>query len=376
MKGYILCFIISLLFSYIGERYLKKEKKFIGISMLLLSILTVCALAGLRSSKVGTDVENYALNQFWLYNNEKRSFFYVINTTGIEPLFSLLVLISTIFKDFHFTLFFIELACAMPIYIYAYKNRKEESLTFIIFIFLITMYARSFNLMRQSIAISLIVLSTYYFKIKKYKKTFLIYLISIMFHYSAVICIAIYFIMHILMNYKNEENKNRWMALIIFLALILTVFMDKILELIPTKYSFYIDSQYAVNSLSILSVVKKLFWVVISLSVVFRIKNNKSLRNEQKVYLMFLLLDLIMYFMSLKVSTFGRLGNYFLNISYFGLIPKIKYIFKQKLLANASIIIILVVFWYNMTVINNEADKTYPYASDVLDVLNDEGGEI
>ncbi len=376
MKGYILCFIISLLFSYIGERYLKKEKKFIGISMLLLSILTVCALAGLRSSKVGTDVENYALNQFWLYNNEKRSFFYVINTTGIEPLFSLLVLISTIFKDFHFTLFFIELACAMPIYIYAYKNRKEESLTFIIFIFLITMYARSFNLMRQSIAISLIVLSTYYFKIKKYKKTFLIYLISIMFHYSAVICIAIYFIMHILMNYKNEENKNRWMALIIFLALILTVFMDKILELIPTKYSFYIDSQYAVNSLSILSVVKKLFWVVISLSVVFRIKNNKSLRNEQKVYLMFLLLDLIMYFMSLKVSTFGRLGNYFLNIGYFGMIPKIKYIFKQKLLANASIIIILVVFWYNMTVINNEADKTYPYASDVLDVLNDEGGEI
>ena len=197
-----------------------------------------------------------------------------------------------------------------------------------------------------------------------------------MFHYSAVICIAIYFIMHILMNYKNEENKNRWMALIIFLALILTVFMDKILELIPTKYSFYIDSQYAVNSLSILSVVKKLFWVVISLSVVFRIKNNKSLRNEQKVYLMFLLLDLIMYFMSLKVSTFGRLGNYFLNIGYFGMIPKIKYIFKQKLLANASIIIILVVFWYNMTVINNEADKTYPYASDVLDVLNDEGGEI
>ena len=376
MKGYILCFIISLLFSYIGERYLKKEKKFIGISMLLLSILTVCALAGLRSSKVGTDVENYALNQFWLYNNEKRSFFYVINTTGIEPLFSLLVLIPTIFKDFHFTLFFIELACPMPIYIYAYKNRKEESLTFIIFIFLITMYARSFNLMRQSIAISLIVLSTYYFKIKKYKKTFLIYLISIMFHYSAVICIAIYFIMHILMNYKNEENKNRWMTLIIFLALILTVFMDKILELIPTKYSFYMDSQYAVNSLSILSVVKKLFWVVISLSVVFRIKNNKSLRNEQKVYLMFLLLDLIMYFMSLKVSTFGRLGNYFLNIGYFGMIPKIKYIFKQKLLANASIIIILVVFWYNMTVINNEADKTYPYASDVLDVLNDEGGEI
>ena len=167
MKGYILCFIISLLFSYIGERCLKKEKKFIGISMLLLSILTICALAGLRSSKVGTDVENYALNQFWLYNNEKRNFLYVIRQTGIEPLFSLLVLVSTIFKDFHFTLFFIEFACAVPIYIYAYKNRNETSLTFIIFIFLMTMYARSFNLMRQSIAISLIILSTYYFKIKK-----------------------------------------------------------------------------------------------------------------------------------------------------------------------------------------------------------------
>lgn len=371
MKGYILCFIISLLFSYIGERCLKKEKKFIGISMLLLSILTICALAGLRSSKVGTDVENYALNQFWLYNNEKRNFLYVIRQTGIEPLFSLLVLVSTIFKDFHFTLFFIEFACAVPIYIYAYKNRNETSLTFIIFIFLMTMYARSFNLMRQSIAISLIILSTYYFKIKKYKKTFLIYLISIMFHYSAVICIAIYFIMHILMNYKNEENKNRWMTLILILALILTVSMDKILELIPTKYSFYMASQYAVNSLSILSVAKKLFWIVISFAVVCRIKNNKNLKNEQNVYLMLLLLDLIMYFMSLKVSTFGRLGNYFLNISYFGLIPKIKYIFKQKLLANALIIIILVVFWYNMTVVNNEADKTYPYVSDVWNFLND-----
>lgn len=370
MRGYILCFAISLLFAYIGEKCLKRKKKLVGIIMLIFSLLTVSALAGLRSSNVGTDVENYPLNQYWLYYNEKMNFFSVIRKTGIEPLFSLLVLISTIFENFHFTLFFIELACAIPIYIYAYKIRENNSIVFIIFIFLMTIYVMSFNLMRQSIAISLIILSTYYFKMKEYKKTFFIYIISVLFHYSAVVCIVIYFIMNIVINYKNENNKKNWMFLIFILAIALTLTMDKIIELIPTKYSFYINSQYAFSSFSMLSLLKKFFLIGISLLIIYRIKNNEKLMNEQKMYFILLILDLVTYFMSFKVSTFGRLGNYFLYVGYFGIIPKIKYIFKQKMLTNALVCIVLFTFWYKMFIIDYQVDDCYPYQSDVLEILN------
>jgi len=376
MKAYILCFIISITFTYIAELKIKKNKKRIGIFFLILALFTICIIAGLRDRTVGIDVSNYPLTIFKLYVEQGYSFIQVERVTHIEPLFSIIILISSIFKNFNITLFLIEFCCALPIFIYAYNKREKFSITFLIFIFLTTMYAKSFNLIRQFIAISWIVLSIYYFENKKYKKALFAYIIAILFHYTAVICIVAYFIIYILENYKNRENKRNWMIFIILIAivftLLFTVGLNSISKFLPDKYAAYIGSQYNISSFKISSLLKKLLWVVFSASIVcYYRKKDDMVYSEQLVYLMLLFIDIILYFMSLKVGTFGRLGYYFLYIAYFGMIPKIRDIFKQKCFISFVIISLLLVLWYNMTVVNWQADETYPYSSDVCDFLNE-----
>lgn len=371
MKAYVFCFIISILLVMVADNCFKKNKKTTGIIFLMLSLFTVCYIAGLRNIDVGADVKNYTLTLFKLYSENNYNFFQVTTSTKIEPLFSLLICVSSVFKNINVCLFFIEFACALPIYLFAYKERENYSLAFIIFIFLITMYARSFNLMRQFIAISVIVYSISFFKRKKYIKTLALYIVAILFHYSAVTCALIYFIIYIAEIRENKQNRKILLFLLITFTIIFVVYIDKILVILPNKYSAYLNSEYAINVFSIASFIKKIFWIVISIILLYQSRKDSDKYSNQLQIFLLLLIDIILYFSSMKVGTFGRLGNYFLYVAYFYMIPIIQNAFKQRHFVNCIIIIILCLFWYNMTVISYDVDKTYPYVSDILEVLND-----
>lgn len=269
------------------------------------------------------------------------------------------------------TLFFIEFVCALPIYLFAYKERKKFPFIYTIFIFLITMYAKSFNLMRQFIAIALIIYSTSFFRRKEYKKTILLYIMAILFHSSSIVCLIIYVIMYITEMEKNRQNRDLLLFILIVCCVVFVVFIDKIILLLPNKYEAYMNSAYAVNAFSISSFAKKVFWLAISFMLLRQSKKNRSEYPENLQVTILLLIDIILYFLSIKVTTFGRLGNYFLYIAYFYLIPKVSKIFKQKAFINCVISLLLIILWYNMTVTNYEADRTYPYVSNVVEILNE-----
>jgi hypothetical protein len=357
-------------FAILADIEFKKNKK-AGIIFLILSLLVVCFIAGVRNTSIGTDTNGYVANIFNLYSHAKYNFFEVQEKTGIEPLFSMLMLISSFSNDIKVCLFFIELACALPIYLFAYREKKKYSFAFIIFIFLTTMYAKSFNLIRQSIAISIVIYSVSFFKSGQYKQTILLYITAILFHYSAIICCLIYFILYVTNNLEN--NKSRILLLfIMFVFLVgISIGIDKILMLIPNKYTYYLNSKYAINSISLLSIVKKAFWIFLFIFPVIQNKKNKKNYSNELSYCILLIVDFILYLTSMKVGTFGRIGNYFLYVAYFYMIPNISKVFKQKNLINLIIVVSLCFFWYNMTVQNFESDKLYPYISDEFEILND-----
>ena len=369
MKAYILCFIISVGLGYIAEIYFKKKKKKTGIALLAISLLVNCIIAAVRDNYVGTDVNNYPMILFERYQSGD-SFLQVEIETKMEPLFSILVMISSMFNDFHFVLFFIQMAVATPIYIYAYKKRDEQSVTLVLITYMLTMYAKSFNLMRQFIAISFIVLATYYFENKKYSKAIALFISAILFHYSSVCCTLIFVIIWIA-NLKNPTYKKVGLSTIIIITLIGSIFIDKIITLIPSKYSFYIDSQYAVSTFSILSLLKNCIWLVMALIIYLHARKINDKKDRHLAYLVLAVMNIIIYLMSMKVGTFGRLSYYFLFVVYFEVISNISKAFKQKHLINVGVTILLILLWINMTVINNQGDKTYPYKSDVIYFLND-----
>lgn len=369
MKAYVVSFILTLLFAYIAEKNFKKSKNKLGLIFLFISLVILVVIAGLRTRLIGVDSSNYPLAIYNL-SIEGKSYLQILKNTKVEPLFTLIIYISAIFKNYNVTMGTIELICALPIYIYAFKSRKDKSITFVIFIFLTTMYAKSFNLQRQFIAISFLVLAFYYYKQKHNKKTTFLLIIASMFHYTAIISILILIIIRINLFYNNKNNKKRWMILLTLIIIVISVLMSKIINVLPDKYAQYGNASTE-TSFTLMGLVKKLFWITVSFIMLLKFNTSIKQNNENITNLTLLFIDLIFYFISVKISIFGRLGYYFIYIVYFDMIPNIPKIFKQKKTAKIFLMILMLFLWYNMTVTNFDADKTYPYQSTIAPILND-----
>lgn len=360
MKEYVICFIISAIFALLSKYCFRKNNNNLGKIFLILSFLGPCVLAGLRSIMVGTDVTVYVTG---LYNSSIQSsnIFNFLGNIDIEYGFALLVYLSSKFGDIHFCLFFIELFVVFPICIYIYKCRNEKSIFLSLLIFLLVIYCSSLNLMRQSIAISFVILSTYYFKNEKYFKTFLLFLLSLSFHYTSAVAILIYIMIYIIN--KTQKNKLSYLLLITVAICLIPFILDNILALLP-KYSRYLTRENTLSMSDILmSSIKKIFWIVLLL-ITYRSKTNtKNEKKELLLSIMLLISDYSLFLCNIKFSSAGRLGYYFLYYAYFIFIPLISNAFIQKKLVNIFLVIILSLFWINMAATDGQS-SVYPYKSD------------
>lgn len=368
MKAYIAVFFISYFFALIGENFIKKTKNRIGICSLGLSLILLCIVAGVRDLSIGTDIYIYFYYIFNNLANKGMSLIYEFQNSNVEMGFVILVYLGSLFKNVNFAMFLIELCVGLPIYIYAYKQKDKHSISFIIAIFILTMYVRSFNLMRQSIAMSIIILATYYFDNKKYKMTFFLTVLAILMHTSAMISVLIYIFIEIS---KTKKDNKIILFITVYAGLIIFVIgFEPILSTFLPRYARYLgrDSE---ASLTVIRIVKKLFWIILAIvNLRFAKFADKDRHEKAFLSLNLFITELILSILSIKVSNAGRIGYYFLNLGYIVLCPNLQLVCKHKRFAKICLICILFTFWYNMTGVVNSGDQTYPYISNILTFLN------
>lgn len=374
MTGYIYCFLFTILFAFLSDKMFIHSKRKIGVLFFILSLLIPCFIAGVRSLEVGADVKSYFLVLYNCYT-KGMSLFEGMKIANVEFGYSLTMFIASKTNNVNVALFVNQLLISLPIYLVAYDLRKKDKynnryiLTFVVIIYLMTFYSLSMNLLRQSIAISFIVYSYYNYINNNYKKALLFFLISCSFHISSIIGILIFIIDFICK--KCKKNRIIYLFIMFTLLIAFVIGFKKILMLFPIKYSYYIGSKYDNSSFSLLSIIKKLFWIVPSFIYLGRISEKTNDHYSQFLaYAVILIIDFVLYFMSFQLSSAGRLGYFFLYVGYFFIIPELANMFKRKGIVNLLILCVLAFFWYNMTVVNNDINKTYPYKSDVIEWLN------
>ena len=371
MKAYFLVCGIAVIFIMLADFFFKKKSNLIGWLAMLVSLLSLVIVAAVRESSVGTDIKFYYYQIFYDFVMSGKSIMAELHIANVEPGFVILVYLSSIFKDFNISMGIIQFVIIIPIYILAYKLRNKYSMTMVILVFITTMYVRSFNLIRQSIAMTWTILSIYYYFNEEYKKCIGILIGAAFIHISALIVISIYFIIYL---YKLN-NKNRYymlcgMYIVLFTSIIL---FNPILSLIGGRYERYIsNSSNMVDGFSIFSLVKKIFWIMIA---VFLIINSKKVQRKEvnwnsKIALNLLFIDLVLSFLTIKIPNAGRIGYYFINVAYIIIGINFSNIFKQKKMVNVILSVIFVMFWINMTAVKNSGDGTFPYTSDILKFLN------
>ena len=225
---YIFMFIISLFFICLGL-YNKKNKilRFIFISI---GLLIPCVLAGLRDITLGSDTKGYVIE---LYNLAKNydSFIEYFNKCSIvyninDFLYILVTFFSAkIFNNFNVFLFIIECLVIIPIFIALKYNKKSNiNIVFGMYIFFMFFFNVSFNMLRQSIALSFSILGLTLLE-KKQKKylPWLFLAIAVGFHVTALIMIFSYLIYYFL---KNKKISFRIKIIIeIIIALLSIIFV-------------------------------------------------------------------------------------------------------------------------------------------------------
>ena len=293
MKAYILNFIICMLLSFISDVMFKKNKKKIGIIFVILIVLVMSTIAGVRSETVGTDIHNYVTSLFKYSYQLHVGIFDIYSKFGVELGFTLLVFISSKFGDLNLVLFFIQIAVVLPIVLYSYKMKEKVPISINIFIFLMTMYSYSFSMMRQSVAISIGLLSVYYFKNDDRKRGFLSIFIAYLFHRTSIILIVFYY----LIKYVYYENKNSYFYLfiIMFLFFTLSILLPNLISLLPVKYSNYLDSRF-VSSVNFYSMIKKIIWIIpVTICLLKTRISNLEMKNDLFFSMLLIVLDILTY---------------------------------------------------------------------------------
>ena len=242
---YLIFFGMSFGFVYGAERCFRKRKHRQGVVLIAIGIIVLCILAALRSTDVGGDISVYILPNFKIAKQYDSFFdFYNYSSNTMELLFSALLYLFARINSLSMLFFSIELLALIPIVYVLYKNINRCSITigYIIYVFLF--YNFSLSGMRQSIAMSFVLLAVYHFENHNLKQWILWGTVAVLFHTGSIIPLIVTFLM---LHFENRRVYKKIIAGTILILIGFIVFYNQLSNIlynvfwiINPRYSYYI----------------------------------------------------------------------------------------------------------------------------------------
>lgn len=302
---YLSILFVCLFFASIAEK--NNNKKLVFIIILLLTIV-----AGLRSVEVGFDTKPYMLSlenyyktgmQMWPYNSFS-------NTYGIFVKF-----IYAIWHNYNFLLFIEAFIINYLIIKRFWELKEKSSFVFMIYLYLIVIYLRTFNLNLQYLAIALIFYSTRYLDKSKLKSFFFL-IISSLLHTSAVI--GFLYIFYEWLDFKNLTKK-RFMAKMLFMGIIAVGFYLSYTMIIERYSHYFVEKE---SSIGLMSFAQIIVFIIIYVFSSFLYKNNDEhcIKKAPLYYFTGIIFAASSYF----IGNAGRISYYFMIFEpvYYGVVIK------------------------------------------------------
>lgn len=223
---YIVIFIVTILFTYIAEKNFEKKNKAIGIVFSILAILIPSILAGIRTLDVGIDVQVYVEQNFKIAL-QSQSFKECLENCNTDFLYVVInYIISRISNSINVLMFVVELINMVLVYMFIYNKRKSIHMWLAMAAYLLMFYNISLNLVRQSLAVSVTLLSIRYIENKKPVKFYTCIFIATLLHSTAIFTLPIYVIFNII----NKKNKNFYKTVILLVITIAVLNYQNIIQ--------------------------------------------------------------------------------------------------------------------------------------------------
>lgn len=376
---YWFVFAVSIWATYCAQNFIKHKVVFLLFSAI--AVLLPSALAGCRSSGIGTDTLIYA-DQVWdmvvSCDDWKTliSLFAVGALGDIEIGYLILNFITRIFSTnlnaMYFTTNFI---VVLFFYLSAYDNRKQAPMWLVMTLFFFLYYNLSLNIIRQSIAFSLTMYSFKYIEQRKWKKYIVWQLITFTMHNTAflnLLLLPLYFIPRI----KKAKRRKIWILGTYCIIPMGLFSLDKILTMsisigiIPGKFMMYAaaDSDSVIN---ITDLTTNIGLLVILFLASLGLKRSYT-RMETRANMFAKISSILISLSSFVSQHAARIAYYIAPLVNCFFIPRALFSLKQRNLALyrillACTILLVIAYWYWLVVVRDNTE-TYPYRSRILGI--------
>lgn len=190
MIPYFLTLLLVIGWIYFENQALNRRAFWIPLAILAI-------FPGIRSSKVGTDTENYTYN----YGFNGNDIYYDFND-NVEKGYQLLDYAILNFSNNYFWLLFLTAFFIVFSYLRLIKNYSSNYIFSVLLFITLGLYTFLFNGLRQAIAMAIMTYSVKYLLEKKIVAYFLVCFVASTFHISALIMIPFYF----LVNFKLKSS--------------------------------------------------------------------------------------------------------------------------------------------------------------------------
>jgi len=241
------------------------------------------------------------------------------------------------------------------------KNVDKQYYWLAVFIYVFTPNMMIFyaSMMRQTMSISIFLISINYILNKKYIKYTLLTILAMSFHLTGIIMIPLYFI--ITARFKFKTNQTIGFILIMFiLALSMSSILKNIVDLVnilSPKYSKYYSFVQNENINSGVGII-----LMIILSIITLFIGNKC-NNKQKVYIILSYVYILSIILSISLEPFYRMSIFLLSSMSIAFAITVKYLHSFYLKISYTIVLITFTIYQYINVFSNPIlmDKLLKY---------------
>lgn len=285
---------------------IKKEKKnllFVNLGFLILFII-------LAIRKPIIDMDNY----FSYFSYLKKANIEQFLNFKLEFLYKVLnIAIAHIWFNKRFFMFVIDIITMYGVYFCVKKYAKNYLVTILLFVAIGTYYMQFF-ILRQAIAIAILLYSIKYISEKKLFKFILCVLIATLFHKTSIVFILAYFVCNIKFNLKYLGIwLGIWMGTFLFKSVITSQF-------IIDKYKVYGQDQIVGEGYGRLLIFVGILCVTLCIDYLIikrektekeKILNKREITDEMSIFYNLTLLTILFQILATQNDAFCRLANIF-----------------------------------------------------------------
>ena len=331
MYIYLCVFAISILLCYFCEKIAfpaieqKTLSKLWFVILLILIALLPSILGGVRDYSIGTDIRVYGNTWFYLARSSSNLFSLLgtASASSIGALYAIFNFVVSRFTNnphwFYFWYCFVE---NIIVLIALREKRKLISITSGWATYLLLFYNLNFNMLRQGMALVILLLGFKYVREEKFLRFLLVVLFAYLFHSTAIIALLVY-IVYLITAHKNNTNNWIQMILIYICSTVFILSFESISQfllnagLLSTRYAIYLNSDNVATGRSYI------FYLFIFIVCILSVKSEKD-----TIFNFFEIITFICIAFSIlvKISYLFRVINYFSIYLCFG----IPYVFEKK----------------------------------------------